>query len=83
MNHADHEPGTMQECAECRALAVEPGWYKVMREERVIAGRSDQVLVPEAGEPSIEVVVAEVPARPDVEVLDVEVLDLEAADRDE
>ena len=78
MNHADHEPGTMEECAECRSLAVEPGWYKVMREERVIAARSDQVLVPEADAPSIDVVITEVPARPDVEVLD-----LEAAERDE
>jgi hypothetical protein len=78
MNHADHEPGTMEDCAECRALAVEPGWYKVMREERVVAGRPDEVLVPEADEPAVEVVVSEVPARPDIEVLD-----LEAAERDE
>ena len=30
MDHADDEPGTMQECPECRALAVEPGWYKAV-----------------------------------------------------
>jgi hypothetical protein len=66
MDHADHEPGTMQECPECRALAVEPGWYKVMREDRVIAAHTDRVRVPEAGEADIDVVVPEVPARPDV-----------------
>jgi len=72
MDHADDEPGTMQECPECRALAVEPGWYKAMREERVIAAPTDRVRVPEADETDIDVVVPEVPARPDVEVLDLE-----------
>lgn len=77
MNHAEHEPGTMQDCPECRAIAVEPGWYKVLRDERVVA-RRDQVVVPELEEADLDVVVTEVPARPDVEVLD-----LEAAERDE
>ena len=77
MNHADHEPGTMEDCAECRALAVEPGWYKILRGERVIAARSGQVLVPEADEPSVEVVVVEVPARPDIEVLDLDHAELD------
>jgi hypothetical protein len=36
------------------------------------------VVVPEVDEPDLDVVVPEVPARPDVEVLD-----LESADRDE
>lgn len=75
MNHADHEPGTMEECSECRALAVEPGWYKAMRTERVTDARKGRVVVPEAGDPDLDVVVAEVPARPDVEVLDLERVD--------
>ena len=74
MKHADHEPGTMEECPECRALAVEPGWYKTMRDERVVSRRNDQVLVPDLDEPDAD----DVPVRPDIEVLD-----LEAADRDE
>ena len=76
MNHADHEPGTIDDCPECRALALEPGWYKVMREDRIVA-RPDQVLVPEVGEPDIDVVVVEVPTRPDVEVLDLERADID------
>jgi hypothetical protein len=72
MDHAEHEPGTMEECPDCRALAVEPGWYKVMREHRVMSARADQVLVPEVGEPDLDVVSVEVPTRPDVEVLDLQ-----------
>lgn len=67
MDHADHEPGTMQECPECRALAVEPGWYRALREERVGARRGDRVIVPDADD--------DVPARPDVEVLDLEAVE--------
>ena len=78
MNHADHEPGTIEECPDCRALAVEPGWYRALHEERVSAARPDRVRVPEAGEADVDVVMAEVPARPDVVVHD-----LEAAHRDE
>jgi hypothetical protein len=76
MNHADHEPGTIDDCPDCRALALEPGWYKVMREDRVVA-RPDQVLVPEVGESEIDVVVVEVPTRPDIEVPDLERADVE------
>ena len=76
MNHADHEPGTIDDCADCRALALEPGWYKMMRQDRVV-GRFDQVLVPEVGEPDIDVVVVEVPTRPDIELLDLERTDAE------
>ena len=72
MKHTDHEPGTMEDCPECRALALEPGWYKAMRDERVVSRRRDQVLVPEADEHDIEVVVDDIPARPDIEVLDLE-----------
>ena len=59
MPHADHEPGTREDCDECRALAYEPGWYKAMREERVIGGDPSVVAVPDAGQPEIEVVVEE------------------------
>jgi len=75
MEHSEHEPGTMQECSECRALAVEPGWYKAMREERVVARRSRRIVVPEADAIDVDVVPPEVPARPDVEVLDLEVVE--------
>jgi hypothetical protein len=78
VKHADHEPGTMEDCPECQALAVEPGWYKAMRDERVVKRRKGEVVVPEAGAPDVDVVVPDIPARPDVEVLD-----LEPADRDE
>lgn len=49
-----------------------PGGTKALREERVSAARTDRVRVPEAGEADVDVVVAEVPARPDVEILDLE-----------
>jgi hypothetical protein len=55
-----------------------PGGTERFREERVSAARPDRVRVPEAGEADVDVVMAEVPARPDVDVLD-----LEAAHRDE
>jgi hypothetical protein len=28
MDHAQHVPGTVADCEECRRIAVEPGWYK-------------------------------------------------------
>lgn len=31
MNHATHEPGTVADCEECRKVALEPGWYKLLR----------------------------------------------------
>jgi len=66
----------MDECPECRALAVEPGWYKAMRDEQVLRAPFE-ILVPDADEPEL-VVMAEIPAPPDAEVPD-----LEPADRDE
>ena len=79
MDHADHEPGSMDECQECRALAYEPGWYRSLREERIVAESHERVVVPDIEEPGdVEVVIAEIPARPDIEVLD-----LETAERDE
>jgi hypothetical protein len=64
MRHADHEPGTREDCAECRALAYEPGWYKTLRDERV--GASDPALVrlPDPEESDVEVVVEEAPPEP-------------------
>jgi hypothetical protein len=48
MDLSAHEPGTVTDCPECRALAYEPGWYKTLREERVVGNRSDHVAIPEA-----------------------------------
>ena len=62
MDHSAHEPGTVADCPECRELAYEPGWYKLMREERVVERDPSTVLVPEVGEREVEVVVAEDPA---------------------
>ena len=72
MDHAAHEPGTVQECPECRAFSYEPGWYKSLREEHV-SGRVPLV-IPEAG---IEVVI------PDAERLDVVVPVLEDVRRED
>jgi hypothetical protein len=65
MDHAAHEPGTVQECLECRAFSYEPGWYKSLREEHV-SGR-EPLVIPEAG---IEVVI------PDAEHLEMVVPEL-------
>jgi len=64
MRHADHEPGTREDCTECRGLAYEPGWYKAMRDERVIGADPSVVEVPEAQQPEVEVVVEERPHEP-------------------
>ena len=61
MDHSAHEPGTVDECSECRALAYEPGWYKALRDERVVRKRPDHVAIPEAGAPQVDPVVAETP----------------------
>ena len=54
MDHAAHEPGTVQDCPECRAYSYEPGWYKSLREEHA-SGR-EPLVIPEA---EIEVVIPE------------------------
>lgn len=72
MDHAAHEPGTVEECPECRAFSYEPGWYKSLREEHV-SGR-EPLVIPEAG---IEVVL------PDAEHLDVVVPELEDVRRED
>jgi len=64
MQHTDHEPGTREDCAACRALAYEPGWYKALRDERVVAVDPSVVAVPDAEQPDIEVVVEEQPHQP-------------------
>jgi hypothetical protein len=64
MAHADHEPGTREDCDDCRALAYEPGWYKALRDERVVAKDPSVVAVPEPDEAEVEVVMSETPAEP-------------------
>jgi hypothetical protein len=64
MAHADHEPGTRDDCEECRALAYEPGWYKALRDERVVGKDPAVVAVPEPDEAEVDVVVAETPTEP-------------------
>jgi hypothetical protein len=61
MAHADHEPGTREDCEACRALAYEPGWYKAMRDERVVGKDPSVVAVPEPDDAEVEVVVEETP----------------------
>ncbi|MFL5791632.1 MAG: hypothetical protein ACJ76A_09020 [Actinomycetota bacterium] len=61
MPHADHEPGTREDCDDCRALAYEPGWYKALRDERVVASDPAVVAVPEPDDADVDVVVAETP----------------------
>ena len=63
MAHADHEPGTRDDCEECRALAYEPGWYKALRDERVVGKDPAVVAVPEPDD-EVDVVVAETPTEP-------------------
>ena len=55
-DHRTHEPGPREDCPECVGLAYEPGWYKSLREHRVVA-RPSAVVVPDAAE--VEVVVDE------------------------
>jgi hypothetical protein len=64
MAHADHQPGTREDCDDCRALAYEPGWYKALRDERVIAKNPSVVAVPEPDEAEVDVVMSETPAEP-------------------
>ncbi len=70
MPHADHEPGTREDCDDCRALAYEPGWYKALRDERVLGKDPSVVAVPEpedaedAEDAEVDVVVTETPNEP-------------------
>ena len=62
MPHADHEPGTREDCDDCRALAYEPGWYKALRDERVLGKDPTVVAVPEPDDAEVDVVVTETPS---------------------
>ena len=64
MRHADHEPGTREDCEECRDLAYEPGWYKALRDERVVAADPTRRRGARAEQPEVEVVVEEQPHQP-------------------
>jgi hypothetical protein len=64
MAHSDHEPGTREDCDDCRALAYEPGWYKALRDERVVAKDASVVAVPDPDEAEVDVVIAETPRAP-------------------
>ena len=55
MDHATHQPGTVADCPECRAISYEPAWYKALREEP-LSGRRP-------------IVIPDLPARPDLEVV--------------
>lgn len=64
MPHADHEPGTRDDCDDCKALAYEPGWYKALRDERVLGKDPSVVAVPEPDDADVDVVVTETSDEP-------------------
>ena len=64
MRHADHEPGTREDCEECRAIAYEPGWYRALRDDRVVAADPRVVALPEPDEADVDIVVEETPHEP-------------------
>jgi hypothetical protein len=64
MGHADHEPGTREDCEACRELAYEPGWYKVLRDERVGPPDPAVVHLPDPDDAEVDVVIAESPTEP-------------------
>jgi hypothetical protein len=64
MAHPDNEPGTREDCDDCRALAYEPGWYKALRDERVVARGPAVVAVPDPDDADVDVIVAETPETP-------------------
>ena len=64
MPHTDHEPGTREDCEECRELSYEPGWYKALRDERVLAKDPKVVSVPDPDDTDVDVVIAETPHEP-------------------
>jgi hypothetical protein len=55
MPHGDHEPGTRDDCDECKALAYEPSWYKALRDERVLGKDPSVVAVPEPNDADVDV----------------------------
>ncbi len=61
MDHNAHVAGagTVEDCPACQSIAVEPGWYRALRDERVRHRRADRVAIPDAGVPDFEIVVTE------------------------
>ena len=59
MDHRDHDPGTVETCPECRALAYEPGWYQAIRRDRPT---EHPVVIPEADAIHLEVVLPDLEA---------------------
>ena len=51
-------PGTVDECPDCRVIAYEPGWYKALREERVVQ-RRPEIAIPDIDVPTVEIVMSE------------------------
>jgi hypothetical protein len=47
MEHTRHEPGTVADCERCRLESYEPGWYRMLREQRA-AGETPAVPIPPA-----------------------------------
>jgi hypothetical protein len=45
MDHSAHEPGTVADCPECRAISYEPAWYKALREEHLTG--SQPLVIPD------------------------------------
>jgi hypothetical protein len=58
MDHSAHEPGTVADCPECRAISYEPAWYKALREER-LSGRQPLVIPDLPQRPDLEIVLPE------------------------
>jgi hypothetical protein len=61
MDHGEHAPGTSINCADCATLALEPGWYRALREEHVLVRIPDSLLILEGDD--IELIL------PDLEAL--------------
>jgi hypothetical protein len=64
MQHSDHEPGTREDCPECQAITYEPGWYKAMRDDRVLGRDPNIVMLPDPDELEVDVVLEEAPHEP-------------------
>ena len=47
MEHTRHEPGTVAECERCQLESYEPGWYRMLRDQRADGGTS-QIPIPPA-----------------------------------
>jgi hypothetical protein len=53
VDHASHQP--VDDCPDCQFLAVEPGWYRALRDEHVLHRRPDRIAIPDAGVPDVEI----------------------------